>query len=215
MPKSLVSTDKIATLQALADVEAQSFHRDSPEPGSSGVTSFEEDQYVDVLFHAFQATVILEALRGDRGQATALVRSRLASQNPPYTCSDEAWETILEPRAWEFLVHQEFKARGVKDFEVVRVRVDKTKTIVLDSRTAHAGTPWTGRPGRKRLYKGHFYGFRQDVLRRERDDPTEKDEFTTVDLCDDDQFPIVGWAQRGVNGPIFAVRGPAAARGQL
>ena len=215
MPKSLVSTDKIATLQALADVEAQSFHRDSPEPGSSGVTSFEEDQYVDVLFHAFQATVILEALRGDRGQATALVRSRLASQNPPYTCSDEAWETILEPRAWEFLVHQEFKARGVKDFEVVRVRVDKTKTIVLDSRTAHAGTPWTGRPGRKRLYKGHFYGFRQDVLRRERDDPTEKDEFTTVDLCDDDHFPIVGWAQRGVNGPIFAVRGPAAARGQL
>jgi hypothetical protein len=53
------------------------------------------------------------------------------------------------------------------------------------------------------------------VLRRERDDPTEKDEFTTVDLCDDDQFPIVGWAQRGVNGPIFAVRGPAAARGQM
>jgi hypothetical protein len=81
---------------------------------------------------------------------------------------------------------------------------------VLDSRTAHAGTPWTGRAGRKRLYKGHFYGFRQDVLRRKRDHPTEKDEFTTVDLCDDDQFPIVGWAQRGAAGPMFAEHGPAA-----
>ncbi len=101
---------------------------------------------------------------------------------------------------------------GVKDLEVARVRVDKTKTILLDSRTAHAGTPWTGRPGCKRLYKGHFYCIRQDVLtrRRERDNPTEMDEFTTVDLCDDDQFPIVGWAQLGANGPIFAVRGLAA-----
>ncbi len=47
-----------------------------------------------MLFHTFEATVILEDLRGDREQATELVRSR------PY-----AWETILEPRAWEFLVH--------------------------------------------------------------------------------------------------------------
>jgi len=210
MPKSVASTDKLATLQALADVDGQSFHRDSPEPGCSGVTSFEEDQYVDVLWNSFPATVILEELLDDRGQATELVRSRLASLNPPYACSDEAWKTILEPRAWEFLVHREFKARGVKDFEVVRVRVDKTKTIVLDSRTAHAGTPWTGRAGRKRLYKGHFYGFRQDVLRRKRAHPTEKDEFTTVELCDDDQFPIVGWAQRGAAGPIFAEHGPAA-----
>ncbi len=43
-----------------------------------------------------------------------------------------------------------------------------------------------------------------------RDHPTEKDEFTTVDLCDDDQFPIVGWAQRGAAGPMFAEHGPAA-----
>jgi hypothetical protein len=34
-------------------------------------------------------------------------------------------------------------------------------------------------------------GFRQDVLRRERDDPTEKDEFTTVDLGDDDDLGTV------------------------
>jgi hypothetical protein len=106
MPKSVASTDKLATLQALADVEGQSFHRDSPDLGCSGVTSFEEDQYVDVLWNSFPATVILEELLDDRGQATELVRSRLASQNPPYACSDEAWKTILEPRAWEFLVHQ-------------------------------------------------------------------------------------------------------------
>ena len=93
MPKSVASTDKLATLQALADVEGQSFHRDSPDLGCSGVTSFEEDQYVDVLWNSFPATVILEELLDDRGQATELVRSRLASLNPPYACSDEAWKT--------------------------------------------------------------------------------------------------------------------------
>jgi len=32
------------------------------------------------------------------------------------------------------------------------------------------------------------------------------DEHTTVDLCYDDHFPIVTWAQRGETGPIFAPR---------
>jgi hypothetical protein len=203
MPKTLVSTDKLAVLGTYPGADGQSFHRDSIEPGISGVTSIEEDQYVDVLWNGFQAMVILEELQGDREQATKLVRSRLASQTPPYACADEEWATIMEPRAWEFLVHQEFTARGVKDFEVVRVRIAKTKTIVLDSRTAHAGTRWTGKPGCKRLYRGHFYGFREDVLRRKRDNPAEKDEHTTVDLCDDDHFPLLGWAQRGAVGPIF------------
>ena len=33
---------------------------------------------------------------------------------------------------------------------------------------------------------------------------SEKDEYTTVDLCDDDHFPIVTWAQRGGAGSNFA-----------
>ncbi len=163
-------------------------------------------QYFDVLWNSFEAMVILEELQNDRKQATELLRSRLASTwNPSFVCSDEAWGTLLEPSAWEFLVHQEFKARGLKDFEVVRVRIEKTKTAVVDSRTVHAGIPWIGSAsGSNRLYRGHFYGLHQDVLMRSRADRSDRDEPTTVDLCDDDHFPIVSWAQRGVAGPIFA-----------
>jgi hypothetical protein len=92
----------------------------------------------------------------------------------------------------------------VKDFEVVRVRIKTTKTAVMDSRTEHASSPWMAPHCRKHLYRGHFYGFRQDVMKLNRAIVFEKDEHTTVDLCDDDHFPIVNWAQRGAAGPIFA-----------
>jgi len=206
MPKAVSDTGRLAVLGTFSGAEEQSFHLDSTEPGNSGITAYEEDQYVDVLWNSFIAMVILEELQADRKQATELVRSRLASQNPtfpPFVCSDEKWET-LEPSAWESLVHHEFKARGVKDFEVVRVRIQKTRTAVVDSRTAHAGTSWKAVGGRKRLYRGHFYGFRQNVMKRKRYLVYQKDEHTTVDLCDQDHFPIVSWAQRGAAGPIFA-----------
>ena len=206
MPKAVSDTGRLAVLGTFSCAEEQSFHLDSTEPGNSGITAYEEDQYVDVLWNSFIAMVILEELQADRKQATELVRSRLASQNPtfpPFVCSDEKWET-LEPSAWESLVHHEFKARGVKDFEVVRVRIQKTRTALVDSRTAHAGTSWKAVGGRKRLYRGHFYGFRQNVMKRKRYLVYQKDEHTTVDLCDQDHFPIVSWAQRGAAGPIFA-----------
>jgi len=206
MPKAVSDTGRLAVLGTFSGAKDQSFHRDSTEPGNSGITAYEEDQYVDVLWNSFIAMVILEELQADRKQATELVRSRLASQNPtfpPFVCSDEKWET-LEPSAWESLVHHEFKARGVKDFEVVRVRIQKTRTALVDSRTAHAGTSWKAVGGRKRLYRGHFYGFRQNVMKRKRYLVYQKDEHTTVDLCDQDHFPIVSWAQRGAAGPIFA-----------
>jgi len=203
MPKAVSDTGRLAVLGTFSGAEEQSFHLDSTEPGNSGITAYEEDQYVDVLWNSFIAMVILEELQADRKQATELVRSRLASQNPTFVCSDEKWET-LEPSAWESLVHQEFKARGVKDFEVVRVRIQKTRTALVDSRTAHAGTSWKAVGGRKRLYRGHFYGFRQNVMKRKRYLVYQKDEHTTVDLCDQDHFPIVSWAQRGAAGPIFA-----------
>ena len=132
-------------------------------------------------------------------EATELLRSRW---NPSPGCSDEEWAS-LEPSAWELLVHREFEARGVKTFEVVRVPIQKTKTVVVDSRTSHAGSPWKASSGRQRLYRGHFYGFRQDVLHRPPAVLGDKDESTTVDLCDADNFPIVTWAQRG-DAPIFA-----------
>ena len=126
----------------------------------------------------------------------------LAWWNPSSGCSDEEWAR-LEPSAWELLVHRQFEARGVKKFEVVCVPIQKTMTVVVDSRTSHAGSPWKASSGRQRLYRGHFYGFRQDVLNRPPDVLGDKDESTTVDLCDGDYFPIVTWAQRG-DAPIFA-----------
>ena len=72
----------------------------------------------------------------------------------------------------------------------------------MDARTAHAGSPWKASCGRTRLYRGHFYGFSQDVLNRDPSILAEIGEVTTVDLCDNDYFPIFTWAQRGI--PIFA-----------
>ena len=140
------------------------------------------------------------------------VRSCLADQTPLCVFTDsELWGTIVEPCAWQFLVHREFMEKEVQDFEVVRVCIKKNKTAVLDSRTAHAGSGWTGKPGCKRLYREHYYGFRTDLLEKKRDDPTKTDEFTTVYLCDADHFPIVCWAQLGKAGPIFAPVCAAAA----
>jgi hypothetical protein len=82
MPKSLVSTDKLAAIGTFSGASGQSYHHNSEETGSSCIPAFAEDQYVDVLFHAFEVTVILEELRGDHEQATELVRSSLASQTP-------------------------------------------------------------------------------------------------------------------------------------
>jgi hypothetical protein len=206
MPKAVASTDLLAALGTLPDASSQSFHLDSLNAGNSGVTAFEVDQYVDVLFGAFQGLLIVHELRGDRSKATELIRSRLADQTPPCVFTDSEWEAIVEPCAWQFLVHHVFMARKVQDFEAVRVCIKRTKTAVMDSRTAHAGTEWTGEPDCKRLLRGHFYGFERNVLKRKLDDPTQKDEFTTIDLCDDDHFPIVTWAQRGKAGPIFAPR---------
>ena len=98
MPKAVSDTGRLAVLGTFSGAKDQSLHRDSTEPGNSGITAYEEDQYVDVLWNSFIAMVILEELQADRKQATELVRSRLASQNPSFVCSDEKWET-LEPSA--------------------------------------------------------------------------------------------------------------------
>ena len=63
----------------------------------------------------------LEELQANRKQATKLLSSHLASHNPLFVCSEEVWVTILEPGAWEFLVHHEFKAKGGEDFTIMLV----------------------------------------------------------------------------------------------
>jgi len=74
----------------------------------------------------------------------------LSVKTPPCVFTDSDWASIVEPCAkcaWQFLVHREFMAREVQDFEVVRVCIKKTKTAVMDSRTAHAGTEPRSRAG--------------------------------------------------------------------
>lgn len=207
MPNALPEASSTALLETLPDAQGQSFHCDSLEPGASGVTAYEEDQFLYVLHNGFRAMLVLLELKPDRKEATDLVRSLLAAQSDgggASVFSDADWINTVEPRVWQALVHEEFKARKVGHFEVLRVRVKRSKTIVLDSRCPHAGAPWTGSPGCKRLYRGHFYGFRRDVMRRVRDSPTDKDEYTTVDLCSSDFFPLASWGQLGEKGPIFA-----------
>ena len=111
-----------------------------------------------MLWNSFIAMLILGELQADHEEATKLLSTCWASRNPSSGCSDEKW-ALLEPSAWNLLAHHEFEARGVKEFEVVRVLIQKTKTVVLDSRTAHADSPWKASCGRKRLYRGHFTAF--------------------------------------------------------
>ena len=200
MPEAVSDTDRLAALATLSGAKEQSFHRDSPEPGNSGITAYGEDQDIYILWNSFLAMIVLKELLADREEATKLLRS---CWNPSSGCSDEEWAR-LEPSAWELLVHREFEARGVEKFEVVRVPIQKTKTVVIDSRTSHAGSRRSASSRRDRLYRGHFYGFRQDVLHRPAYLLSVRDETVTVDLCDADYFPIVTWAQRGAAGPIFA-----------
>lgn len=132
MPETVGEMELLAVLESLPGAEDQSFHCDSKKPGASGITSFEKDQFVYVLFFAFHAMRILEDLRNDRLSATDYIRTSLAERQISF--SDDQWERVAEPRIWQFLVHEEFRARGVSSFEVVAVPVRKDQTIVLDTR---------------------------------------------------------------------------------
>ena len=37
-----------------------------------------------------------------------------------------------------------------------------------------------------------------------RENPTDKDEYTAVDLCSSDFIPLASWGQLGEEGPVFA-----------
>ena len=191
MPKELAEPGLAAVLESLPGAGAQGVHCDSFKPGATGITSYEHDQYVYVLFFAFQAMRILQELRNDRLAATEHIRSRLAATSVFF--SDKEWTDVAEEGIWQFLVHDQFRVRGVREFEVVRVPVRKNHTIALDTRCPHAGAPW---PGLCRAYRGHFYGYERALRKQAPDKVTDKDEYITVDLCDHDYFPIVGWAQK-------------------
>jgi hypothetical protein len=190
MPKELAEPGLAAVLESLPGAGAQGVHCDSLKPGATGITSYEQDQYVYILFFAFHAMRILQELGKDRLAATEHIRSRLAATGVFF--SDKEWTDVAEEGIWQFLVHEQFRVRRVRPFEVVRVPVCKNHTIALDTRCPHAGAPWSGV---RRAYRGHFYGYERALRKLAPDEMTDKDEYLTVDLCDNDHFPIIGWAQ--------------------
>ena len=144
MPEKVGNMELLAVLESLSGAEPQGFHCDSDKPGASGITSYEQDQFVYVLFFAFRAMRIQEDLRKDRLAATVLVRTILAAREISF--SDEEWEDVIERSIWQFLVHEEFRVRGVRPFEVVRVPVLKDQTIVLDTRCVQRHGPARNEP---------------------------------------------------------------------
>ena len=42
------------------------------------------------------------------------------------------------------------------------------------------------------------------VRHSDRESPTDKDEYTAVDLCSSDFIPLASWGQLGEKGPVFA-----------
>jgi len=144
-------------------------------------------QHLVVVLHGFHAMPILDELVEDRQAATNLFRDKLNDPTESRAFSDVEWLRV-EPKAWEFLVHKEFEARGLPDFEVVRVPVKKGGSIVLDTRCLHGGAPGDGSPG----LRAHAYGivYVDDAEPGSAADALAKDYLVTVDILDSDYAPV-------------------------
>ena len=192
MPEKLASADLISAIKIEENGEEQSVHCDAEKPGNSVLTALVERQSVLVLFGGFRGMVILNRLTPDRKEATNCVRSRLAALTHPRTFSEDEWVNTVEPCVWEYLVHQQFAAEKLPPFEIVRVPLEISDTIILDNRCPHAGDRWLGIAGS--LYRWHFYGFDRNIEMQGLEIAQESSE-TTVDLCEPDLLPIVTWTQ--------------------
>jgi len=142
-----------AIIRSEGDAHGQGIHADAYKTGFSILSAMERSQYLVVVLHGFRALCIYQELMEDRKAATDSFREKLKEQANPRAFTDVEWEQV-EPKAWEFLVHKEFEARGLPDFEAVRVRVKKGGCVVLDTRCLHGGAPGDGSPG----LRAHAYG---------------------------------------------------------
>ena len=73
-------------------------------------------------------------------------------------------------------------------FEIVRVPLETSETIVLDNCCQQAGNRWLG--GADIWYLWHFYGFERE-MEVEWLKISEESSDTTVDLCKADLLPFV------------------------
>ena len=135
--------------------------------------------------------VILKRLTPDRKEATNYVRSRLAALTHQRTFSEDEWVDTMEPCVWEYLVHQQFAAEKLPSFEIVRVPLETSDTIILDNCCPHAGDRWLG------IAASLKCNIAMQGLQM-----AEESSDTTVDLCETDLLPIVTWTQALAPNPL-------------
>ena len=182
-----------AIIRSESDAHGQGIQADASRKGFTILRAMGRTQDLVVVLHGFHAMRILDELWEDRKAATSLFREKLKDPKNPRAFSDVEWLRV-EPKAWEFLVHKEFEARGLPHFEAVRVPIKKGSSVVLDTRCLHGGAPGDGLPG----LRAHAYGIVYD----DDDEPgsaaaaLEKDHLVTVDILESDYAPVGTWGKR-------------------
>ena len=184
-----------AIILSEADARGQGIHADSTRRGFSILTAMEREQYVVIVLNGYRAMRICDELNVDRDDVTKLFRERFeASKASPAQSGkipESKW-TTMEPRVWHFLVHKEFKARGLPKFEAVRVPIRKGASVVIDNRCLHGGGPGDGLPG----FRAHAYG---TVFRDGRvdscHDALDKVYLATVNILTGDYTPVGSWGK--------------------
>ena len=182
-----------AIIRSEGDAHGQGIHADAYKTGFSILSAMERSQDLVVVLHGFRALCIYQELMEDRKAATDSFREKLKEQANPRAFTDVEWEQV-EPKAWEFLVHNEFEARELPNFEAVRVRVKKGGCVVLDTRCLHGGAPGDGSPG----LRAHAYGivYVDEAEPGSAADALAKDYLTTVDILESDYAPVGTWGRR-------------------
>ena len=156
------------------------------------MTAIGRPQHVVVVLHGFHAMRIYDEIVADREAATRVLRERLRDQcNRVF--SDAEWQNV-EPKAWEFLVHQEFEARRLPEFQAVRVPIQQGRSVVLDTRCLHGGAPGDGSPG----LRAHAYGlvYDDDAEPQSALVALHKDHLSTIDILDSHYAPVGTWGKR-------------------
>ena len=178
-----------AIIRSEADAHGQGIHADSKAGGFTILTAMEREQYVVVVLNGFRAMRIYAELVVDRAAATRVFRERYEALPGHRKIASTAWAKV-EPRVWHALVHKEFAVRKLPPFKAVRVPICKGASIVLDTRCLHGGGPGDGSRG----FRAHAYGTvggpPASCVKA-----LEKDYLTTVDILDEDNYPVGTWGQ--------------------
>ena len=182
--------EHLAIVRSHGDAHGQGIHADSRRTGFTILTAIGKPQHLVVVLHGFRAMRIYNEIVADREDATRVLRERLHDHR---VFSDAEWQRV-ESKAWEFLVHKEFEARRLPEFQAVRVPIQQGGSVVLDTRCLHAGAPGDGSPG----LRAHAYGlvYDDDAEPESAGDALHNDHLNTVDILNTHYAPVGTWGKR-------------------